>query len=88
MSTYLVAFLISDYETTRSHSGNFGIYTRPEAKNQTEYALNFGVKAVNALSDYFGIDYYSTDSHLKLDHVALPHHLRGAMENWGLVTYR
>ncbi|KAI8424606.1 hypothetical protein MSG28_003040 [Choristoneura fumiferana] len=87
MSTYSVAFLISDFETTRSNSGNFGIYTRPDAKNQTEYALNFGVKAVNILSDYLGIDYYSTNSHLKLDHVALPNHNAGAMENWGLATY-
>lgn len=89
MSTYLVAFLVSEFEAAHSTvSGDFGVYTRPDAKNQTDYAFDFGVRVVNALSDYFGIDYYSTNANLKLDHVALPDFRAGAMENWGLVKYR
>lgn len=46
------------------------------------------VQVEAALSDFFGIDYYSTDENLKLDHVALTDFRAGAMENWGLIKYR
>ncbi|KOB70213.1 Aminopeptidase N-5, partial [Operophtera brumata] len=90
MSTYLVAFMVSEFEGIEHTNGTkeFGIFTRPEALNQTEYALDFGMKVVDALGAYFGIDYYSTDAHLKLDHIALPDFNAGAMENWGLIKYR
>ncbi|CAH2217232.1 jg24955 [Pararge aegeria aegeria] len=91
MSTYLVAFLVSEFEAehySRNGTKEVGVFTRPEAKNQTDYAFNFAEKVVQALGDYFGIDYYSTNSNLKLDHIALVDFKAGAMENWGLVTYR
>lgn len=90
MSTYLVAFMVSEFKGIEHVNGTkeFGIYTRPEALNQTDYALDFGIKVVDALGDYFGIDYYSTDANLKLDHIALPDFRAGAMENWGLIKYR
>ncbi|XP_030032733.2 membrane alanyl aminopeptidase-like [Manduca sexta] len=89
MSTYLVAFMVSEFKAARANSDkSFGIYTRPEAVNQSQYAYDFGIKVVDALSNYFGIGYYSTNSNLKLDHVALPDFRAGAMENWGLVKYR
>lgn len=91
MSTYLVAFLVSEFEAGNIYTNGtkeFGIYTRPDAKNQTEYAFDFGLRVVQALGDYFGVDYYSTDPNIKLDHVALPDFRAGAMENWGLVKYR
>ncbi|KAL4705512.1 hypothetical protein ACJJTC_011454 [Scirpophaga incertulas] len=91
MSTYLVAFLISEFQAARYNvtgEKEFGIYTRPQAANQTDYTFDFGLRVVNAMSDYFGVDYYSTNSKLKLDHVALINFRAGAMENWGLITYR
>ncbi|KAF9798704.1 hypothetical protein SFRURICE_007034 [Spodoptera frugiperda] len=91
MSTYLVAFLVSEFEAAASSldgTNEFGIYTRPDAKNQSDYAFDFGKKVVDALSSYFGINYYSTNSHLRLDHVALIDFRAGAMENWGLIKYR
>lgn len=91
MSTYLVAFLISEFESGGYYTNGtteFGVWSRPQAKNQSEYAFDFGLKVVNALSVYFGIDYYSMDEHLKLNHIALPDFRAGAMENWGLITYR
>ncbi|XP_053604250.1 membrane alanyl aminopeptidase-like [Plodia interpunctella] len=87
MPTYLVAFIISEFDV-RSTDDSFGVYTRPEALNQTQFAFDFGENVVNQLGNYFGIDYYSSNEHLKLDHVALPDFRAGAMENWGLVTYR
>lgn len=91
MPTYLVAFLVSEYEAAQyavTETREFGIYTRPEAKNQSEYAFEFGKEVVDELGAYFGIDYYSVDENLKLDHVAIPDFRAGAMENWGLVKYR
>ncbi|XP_050343244.1 membrane alanyl aminopeptidase-like isoform X2 [Nymphalis io] len=91
MSTYLVAFLISEFEagvTVTLGSNELGVYSRPEAKNQSEYAFDFGQRVVQALGDYFGIDYYSMSSDLKIDHIALPDFSAGAMENWGLIKYR
>ncbi|XP_072939870.1 putative aminopeptidase-2 [Epargyreus clarus] len=90
MSTYLVAFLISEFEAANITDGaeEFGVYTRPEAKNQSDFAFDFGKRVVQALGDYFGINYYSVDSNLRLDHVALIDFRAGAMENWGLIKYR
>ncbi|XP_032512667.2 membrane alanyl aminopeptidase-like [Danaus plexippus] len=91
MSTYLVAFLVSEFEAGSSNTlgaNELGIYTRPDAKNQTEYAFDVAQRIVKALGDYFGIDYYSTNNHLRLDHVALTDFRAGAMENWGLIKYR
>ncbi|XP_068631136.1 membrane alanyl aminopeptidase-like [Battus philenor] len=91
MSTYLVAFLVSEFEAGANITNGvneFGVYARPEARNQTAYAFDFGLRVVNALGDYFGIDYYSTNSNLRLDHIALPDFSSGAMENWGLIKYR
>lgn len=55
---------------------------------QTEASLNFAlehaVKTIEFFNEYFGVDYPLPKS----DHVALPDFSSGAMENWGLVTYR
>lgn len=90
MSTYLVAFLVSEFEAGNITKGSreFGVFTRPSAKNQSAYAFDFGHRVANALGSYFGLDYYSTSNNLRLDHIALPDFSSGAMENWGLIKYR
>ncbi|XP_049870025.1 membrane alanyl aminopeptidase-like [Pectinophora gossypiella] len=91
MSTYVVAFLVSEFEAANyatNGTREFGVFTRPDAKNQTAFTFDFGQRAVEALSAYLGVDYYTTDANLKLDHVALIDFKVGAEENWGLVTYK
>ncbi|CAO1393773.1 unnamed protein product [Diamesa tonsa] len=88
MSTYLLAFIVSDYEGMESTDGKFGVFARPESKPHTEYALNFGIESLKALGDYLGVDYYSVNNVEKMDMAAIPDFSAGAMENWGLLTYR
>ncbi|XP_021350769.1 aminopeptidase N-like, partial [Mizuhopecten yessoensis] len=87
MSTYLLAFIVSDFEKTSNMTKNnilYGTYSRPEAINQTYYALKTGTEILTYFEDYFNISFPLP----KQDMVALPDFAAGAMENWGLITYR
>ncbi|XP_071870674.1 aminopeptidase N [Bombus fervidus] len=84
MSTYLVAFIVSNYEC--NEDGMFRVCTKPQAVNQTHYALEKGKKLLDALNEYTTINF---NHYLpKMDQVSLQDFSPGAMENWGLVTYR
>ncbi|XP_015184599.1 PREDICTED: aminopeptidase N isoform X1 [Polistes dominula] len=84
MSTYLVAFIVSDFEMLKSESRNFRVWARKEAINQSHYSLDIGPKILEYYEDYFKIKFPLP----KMDMVALPDFSAGAMENWGLITYR
>uniref|UniRef100_A0AAG5D0I1 Aminopeptidase N n=1 Tax=Anopheles atroparvus TaxID=41427 RepID=A0AAG5D0I1_ANOAO len=84
MSTYLLAFVVSDFLFRTS--GTQRVYVRPNAFNEAGFALEAGVKILKVLDDYLGIDYAAQMP--KLDQIAVPDFAAGAMENWGLVTYR
>ncbi|KAH8311148.1 hypothetical protein KR044_004571, partial [Drosophila immigrans] len=86
MSTYLVAFVISNFECiSETHRGvTQSIYSSPTTKSTGRIALNNTILAVAKLEDYFGVSY----SLPKLDHVALKKNQGAAMENWGLITFK
>ncbi|KAG5684937.1 hypothetical protein PVAND_014145 [Polypedilum vanderplanki] len=88
MSTYLVAFMVTNYKGSLKNTNNFGVYARPEAQKTTEYAVEIGIEMLKILSDYFNINYYEVDNVEKMDMAAIPDFSAGAMENWGLLTYR
>ncbi|XP_076637043.1 uncharacterized protein LOC143349583 [Colletes latitarsis] len=86
MSSYLVAFVVSDYEKKETKDEKFRVYTKPHALDQTTFALEFGEKVISKLDDYTGIKYL--DKMPKIDQISIKDFTAGAMENWGLVTYR
>ncbi|XP_071381754.1 endoplasmic reticulum aminopeptidase 2 [Centroberyx affinis] len=87
MSTYLVAFVICDFKSvtaTTSSGVKVSIYAAPEKWQQTHYALEVAVKMLDFYEKYFNILYPLP----KQDLIAIPDFQSGAMENWGLTTYR
>jgi len=87
MSTYLVAYVICDFEYVESHT-NYGVpvrvYASPDMLDQTGVALKAAVDSLNEFEDFFKLPYPLPKS----DQIAIPNFAAGAMENWGLVTYR
>ncbi|MDZ7744900.1 MAG: M1 family metallopeptidase [Candidatus Saccharibacteria bacterium] len=87
MSTYLLAFAYGelDYIEAKTKDGvKVRTYATPDNVGFTEFALDVAVKCLEFYNDYFGIDYPL----VKCDMIALPDFASGAMENWGLITYR
>uniref|UniRef100_A0A669BIX0 Aminopeptidase n=1 Tax=Oreochromis niloticus TaxID=8128 RepID=A0A669BIX0_ORENI len=87
MSTYLVAFVICDFKSvtgTTSSGVQVSIYAAPEKWQQTHYALEVAVKMLDFYEEFFNIRYPLP----KQDLIAIPDFQSGAMENWGLTTYR
>uniref|UniRef100_A0A671SFZ3 Aminopeptidase n=1 Tax=Sinocyclocheilus anshuiensis TaxID=1608454 RepID=A0A671SFZ3_9TELE len=89
MSTYLLAFVVSEFTNIRSPpEANIliRIWGRREAIEscQGDYALNVTFPILKYLENYYNTTYPLSKS----DQIALPDFAAGAMENWGLVTYR
>ncbi|RLM85079.1 aminopeptidase M1-C [Panicum miliaceum] len=87
MSTYLVAIVVGllEYiEGVTPEGTRVRVYTQVGKSNHGKFALDVGVKSLHLYKDYFGTPYPLP----KLDMVAIPDFAAGAMENYGLVTYR
>jgi aminopeptidase N len=86
MSTYLVAFLVGDFQCTAGESDGVAIRvcSTPDKVALTPYALDVAKYVLHYYNDYFGIPYPLK----KLDLIALPDFEAGAMENFGAITYR
>ncbi|XP_035901987.1 aminopeptidase N-like [Anopheles stephensi] len=84
MSTYLLAFVISDFKTISQETDRFRIFAAEHKVSHTEYALEFLGKSLRTLETLFGHQYQLP----KVDLIAIPDFAMGAMENWGLITFR
>lgn len=97
MSTYLVAFVLANpdfiptkdtgYLDTNSQnvtSTEFRVYARKRLIDSAEYAMSIGPRILKFYGEFFSIHYPLP----KMDLAAIPDFGAGAMENWGLVTYR
>ncbi|CAH2301804.1 puromycin-sensitive aminopeptidase [Pelobates cultripes] len=87
MSTYLVAFVVGEYDfvETRSADGILvRVYTPVGKAEQGKFALEVAAKTLPFYKDYFNVPYPLP----KIDLITIADFAAGAMENWGLVTYR
>ncbi|CAK6970538.1 leucyl-cystinyl aminopeptidase isoform X2 [Scomber scombrus] len=86
MSTYLVAFIVANFTPINKTVSEtlVSVYSVPEKKEHTDYALDTASKLLDFYNNFFEIKYPLK----KLDLVAIPDFLAGAMENWGLITFR
>lgn len=88
MSTYLLAFVIGHFHGKTVKNRNGVEITTYAALNQDVDAVDFAnevaARSLEFYDENFGVAY----SLKKLTQVALPDFEAGAMENWGLVTYR
>jgi len=87
MSTYLLAFVVGEYDFVEGKDSDgvlVRVYTPVGKKNQGEFALEVSIKTLPFYHKYFDIAYPLP----KMDLIAISDFAAGAMENWGLVTYR
>ncbi|CAH2096717.1 unnamed protein product [Euphydryas editha] len=88
MSTYLVAYVISKFSYVESppelSDTKFRIWARNDAIDQTSYAAHIGPKVLSHFEKWFNVSFPLP----KQDMFAIPDFAAGAMENWGLITYR
>ncbi|KAH8311196.1 hypothetical protein KR044_004792 [Drosophila immigrans] len=90
MSTYLVAYSINDFEGYVSYSApsvrstKFVTWARSSAIEQCKYAAEIAPRLMAFYEELFDIRYPMP----KMDQLAVPDFSAGAMENWGLISYR
>ncbi len=88
MSTYLVALVMGDLhriQATTARGVEVSVYATPaQPADSLGFALHTAVRAIEFFEDYFDVAYPLNKS----DHIAVPDFSAGAMENWGLITYK
>ncbi|KFP11432.1 Glutamyl aminopeptidase, partial [Egretta garzetta] len=87
MSTYLVCFAVHQFkyvERTSASGKPLRVYAQPLQLHTAVYAANVTKIVFDFFEEYFNLNY----SLPKLDKIAIPDFGTGAMENWGLITYR
>ncbi|CAF3546049.1 unnamed protein product [Rotaria sp. Silwood1] len=89
MSTYLIAFVLTDFECITNQTLNnisVSVCGRQEAmiKGEGDFALEVATHVITYFEQSYNVPYPLS----KCDHFAIPDFSAGAMENWGLITYR
>ena len=83
MSSYLLAFVVSDLEHISNENSKEAdetlhrIWVRPNSLSKAQYALDNSIGALKALEEYTGFKYEMP----KVDSAGVPNNI-GAMENW------
>jgi aminopeptidase N len=88
MSTYLLAWVVGEMHKKTAHTKSgieVNVWATPaQPESSLDFPLDIAVRSIDFFEEYFGTPYPLA----KCDNVALPDFGAGAMENWGLLTYR
>lgn len=88
MSTYLLAWVVGPLQSVSTVNKNGVTVSSYCALNQPVESLLFANNTAARALEYYDEKFQEKYPLPKLDQVALPDFESGAMENWGLVTYR
>src|SRR5882724_11534973 len=85
MSTYLVGLFVGEMDLLEDSVDGIrlGIHTVKGKRERARYAMEATKELLHYYNDYFGEAYPL----VKLDQIALPGGIGGAMENWGAIAY-
>ncbi|XP_026149798.1 aminopeptidase Ey-like isoform X2 [Mastacembelus armatus] len=89
MSTYLLAFVVCDFTYIGTQPGAdvlVRIWARRKAIEEGQG--NYALEKTGPILKFFENYYNSSYPLKKSDQIAIPDFSAGAMENWGLITYR
>jgi aminopeptidase N len=93
MSTYLVAVVVGEFEATwetyvspldANRTVNVSVWAPPGNSNRLQFAVGCARKSLAAYESTFGVPFPLPEMKM----AAIASFAAGAMENWGLVTYR
>ncbi|XP_058056487.1 aminopeptidase N-like [Anopheles bellator] len=87
MQSYLLAVIVSDFQgTVLPAYSRHSAFSRPISisTNSSDFILEASYKTLNFLEQFLETDYILP----KMYHVAIPDFSAGAMENYGLITYK
>ena len=87
MSTYLVAFIVGEFEATAVVDADgtpIRIWAPPGKLHLAKFAEGIAVHSLTYFNSYYGLKYPGD----KLELIAIPDFAFGAMENLGAVTFR
>jgi len=87
MSTYLLAFVVGELNMIETNSFRVPVRVYAPPNQDIEhgrFSLELAAKTLAFYEDLFGIQFPLP----KMDQIAIPDFAAGAMENWGLITYR
>lgn len=87
VSTYLIAWALGEFdsiETVNKHGVKVRVFATEGQTDKGKFALDVAARTLDFFTEYFGIAYPLP----KMDMLAVHDFSAGAMENWGLVTYR
>ncbi len=87
MSTYLLHLSVGDFEEVSDQTPDgtrISVWSTKGKKEQGVFALEVATRLLPWFNQYFGIPYPLP----KMDLLAIPDFAAGAMENWGILTYR
>ncbi|EGG24449.1 puromycin-sensitive aminopeptidase-like protein [Cavenderia fasciculata] len=87
MSTYIVAFVVGEFDYVEGFTKSgvrTRIYQSIGKEEKGDFALDVAIRALDFFEEYFEIPFPLK----KCDHIAIGSFTFGAMENFGLITYR